>query len=43
MYEIGRAYFENYLESCKEEISIKEVANEISRRDLENMIYYILK
>ena len=29
MYEIGRAYFENYLESCKEEISIKEVANEI--------------
>ena len=29
LYEIGRAYFENYLESCKEEISIKEVANEI--------------
>ena len=29
MYEIGRAYFENYLESCKEEIRIKEVANEI--------------
>lgn len=29
LYEIGRAYFENYLESCKEEIRIKEVANEI--------------
>ena len=29
MYDIGKAYFENYLSTCKEEISIKEVAEEI--------------